>query len=91
MTQGSQILVHSIGTSAGKALIRTLSENPKIPPSHKLPENNLHEPSPFSKNLATPVLSAASPTTVDGKSRIAILGMSGRFPNVDGLSEFGTS
>ncbi|KAK0510435.1 hypothetical protein JMJ35_006867 [Cladonia borealis] len=88
MAQDSQILVHLIGTSAGKALMRTLSENPQRIPSHKLPENDLHAPSPSSQSLATPVLSTASPTTVDGKSRIAILGMSGRFPNADGLSEF---
>ena len=87
LTQDSQILVHSIGTSAGKALIRTLSEKPKISPSYKPAENDLHASSP-SQSLATPVLSTASPTTVDGKSKIAILGMSGRFPNADGLSEF---
>ena len=88
MTQDSQILVHSIGTSAGKALIRTLSENPKIIPSRKLPETDLYASSPSSQSLNTPVLSTASPTTVDGKSRIAILGMSGRFPNADGLAKF---
>ena len=87
LTQDSQILVHSIGTSAGKALIRTLSEKPKTSSSYKPAENDLHVSSP-SQSLATPVVSKASPTTVNGKSKIAILGISGRFPNADGLSEF---
>ena len=87
LTQDSQVLVHSIGTSTGKALMRTLSEESKVHSSHKVPEDDLHTLS-STRSLATPLLSTANPTTVDGKSKIAILGMSGRFPNADSLSEF---
>ena len=88
LTQDSEVLVHSIGTSAGKALSRTLSEKPKVPPNYESPVNDPHESSPSLQSPPTPLMPAGSPKTVDGKSKIAILGMSGRFPNADNLSEF---
>lgn len=88
LTEDSQILIHSIGTTVGNALSRLSSENPKSPLSHDYPENDSRASLPSSRGLATPLLSTASPKTVDGKSKIAILGMSGRFPDADNLSEF---
>ena len=38
LTEDSEILVHSIGTTVGNSLSRILSEKPKCPSSHEYPE-----------------------------------------------------